>query len=117
MTLPFEATRDVIIRTDAFADARTFYQSILGLPIVHQSHNLVGFDAGGFRLYVEQGTYHGPVFEFLVPNVEAAKQWLLEAGCILQEENPSIPRCYLRDPFGLVFNVRRAPPDVTPATP
>ncbi len=113
MTLPFQATRDFIIRTDALADAKTFYQSVLGLPIVHQSHHLVGFEAGAFRIYVEQGPDHGPVFEFLVPDVESAKQWLLSAGCILQEEDDSIPRCYLRDPFGLVFNIRRAPPDDT----
>lgn len=116
MPLPFEATRDVIIRTDAWADAKTFYQSVLGLPIAHQSHHLIGFDAGGFCIYVEQGAYHGPVFEFLVPNVESAKPWLLAAGCIVQEEDESVPRCYLRDPFGLVFNIRRAPPDFTPAT-
>jgi hypothetical protein len=32
---------------------------------------------------------------------------------VLVEEDPSIPRCYLRDPFGLVFNLgRSATPDV-----
>ena len=25
------------------------------------------------------------------------------------EEDASLPRCYLRDPFGLVFNLGRAP--------
>jgi hypothetical protein len=24
------------------------------------------------------------------------------------EEDPSVPRCYLRDPFGLVFNLVRS---------
>ncbi len=43
MTLAFEATRDGIIRTDSWSDAKTFYQSVLGLPIVHQNHHLVGF--------------------------------------------------------------------------
>lgn len=72
MTLPFEATRDVIIRTDAWAGAKTFYQSVLGLPIVQQSHHLVGFEAGAFRIYVEQGTYHGPVFEFALQKQNTA---------------------------------------------
>ena len=72
MTPPFEATRDVIIRTDAWADAKTFCQSVLGLPIVHQSHHLVGFEAGAFRIYVEQGTYHGPVFEFALQKQNTA---------------------------------------------
>jgi hypothetical protein len=24
---------------------------------------------------------------------------------VIVEENPNIPRCYLRDPFGLMFNL------------
>jgi len=24
---------------------------------------------------------------------------------VIVEENPNIPRCYLRDPFGLTFNL------------
>lgn len=116
MTFPFEATRDVIIRTDAWEEARSFYQTILGLSPTYVNENIVGFEAGGIRLYVEKGRYHGPVFEFLVPNVEVAKERLLAAGCILQEEDASIPRCYLRDPFGLVFNIGRATPDTTSAT-
>ena len=29
-------------------------------------------------------------------------------GCKLVEENASAPRCYIRDPYGLVFNIARA---------
>jgi catechol 2,3-dioxygenase-like lactoylglutathione lyase family enzyme len=108
MTPFLQATRDVIIRTDAWQDAVTFYESVLGLPIVHRSADLIGFEAGAFRLYVEKGRHHGPVFELLVPDVESTKQQLLAAGCVLQEEDASVPRCYLRDPVGLVFNLRRA---------
>jgi hypothetical protein len=45
------------------------------------------------------------VFELLVPELAAAKTRLLAAGCTLQEENASLPRCYIRDPFGIVFNI------------
>jgi hypothetical protein len=65
----------------------------------------MGFETGAFCLYVEKGEAHGPVFEFLVPDVQQAKRRLLAAGCTVQEENPSIPRCYLRDPYGVVFNI------------
>jgi predicted enzyme related to lactoylglutathione lyase len=106
MTPLFQATRDVIIRTDAWHDAITFYESVLRFPVFHRSTNLVGFEMGAFRLYVENGRHHGPVFEFLVTDVESTKQQLLAAGCVLQEEDASIPRCYLRDPVGLVFNLR-----------
>jgi predicted enzyme related to lactoylglutathione lyase len=107
---PLSATRDVIIRTERFEDAVRFYESVLGLKIVQRSESLVGFDAGAFRLYVEHGPAHGPVFDFLAANFRAARAALLAAGCTIQEEDTSVPRCYLRDPYGLVFNIdqRRA---------
>jgi catechol 2,3-dioxygenase-like lactoylglutathione lyase family enzyme len=104
----FQSTRHVIIQTDAWEEATTFYGSVLGLPVVHHSDTIMGFETGAFCLYVEKGNEHGPVFEFLVPDIEAAKGRLVDAGCTIQEENPSIPRCYIRDPYGVVFNIGQA---------
>ena len=67
------SSSDVIIRTEAWAQATEFYEFVLGLPVTHRSENLVGFDTGVFCLYVEKGQEHGPVFEFFVRDVEAAK--------------------------------------------
>lgn len=88
-----------------------FYGSVLGLPVVHQSKSLLGFETGSFCLYVEKGKGHGPVFEFLVSDVQAAKRRLVAAGCTVQEENASVPRCYIRDPYGVVFNLGQARPE------
>jgi catechol 2,3-dioxygenase-like lactoylglutathione lyase family enzyme len=110
MTQPFRAHRDVIIRTGNFTEAVRFYQAVLGLEIVHHGESLVGFEAGAFRLYVERGPAHGPVFDFRVPDLNAAKRSLLSAGCTIQEEDPSVPRCYVRDPHGLVFNIEESAP-------
>jgi hypothetical protein len=75
------------------------------LPVTHESENLMGFETGSFCLYVEKGEPHGPVFDFLVPDVQAEKRRLMAAGCMVVEEDASVPRCYLRDRFGLVFNL------------
>ena len=104
----FRASRDVIIRTEKFEDAVRFYESVLGLAIVHRTDTLVGFDAGAFRLYVEPGPSHGAVFDFRVPEMKRAQRALLAAGCAIVEEDPSVPRCYIRDPHGLVFNIEEA---------
>jgi catechol 2,3-dioxygenase-like lactoylglutathione lyase family enzyme len=103
--MEFKASRDVIIRTDKFDDAVRFYEHVLGLPIAYKSETLYGFDAGSIRLYVERGPPHGPVFEFLVADFPASRQALLDAGCTIDEEDRSVPRCYIRDPHGLVFNI------------
>ena len=104
----FRASRDVIIRTEQFEQAVHFYESVLGLAIVHRSETLVGFDSGAFRLYVEPGPRHGAVFDFRVPEMKGAKRALLTAGCTIVEEDPSVPRCYIRDPYGLVFNIEQS---------
>jgi hypothetical protein len=38
---------------------------------------------------------------------------LLAAGCTLLEENPAVPRCYLRDPFGMTYNIGLLDPSAT----
>lgn len=109
MTTAFRSGRDVIIRTEAFEDAVKFYTSVLQFPVSCASQDLVGFETGSFCLYVERGPAHGPVFEILVNDAAATKAQLLAAGCTLVEEDPAVPRCYMRDPAGLVFNVGQAP--------
>jgi hypothetical protein len=43
--------------------------------------------------------------EFLVPDVEVAKEELLQLGCeVVRWEGAGGP-CYLRDPFGFMFNL------------
>lgn len=107
MKKAFQSSRDVIIQTDDWAKAIEFYETTLGFPIVQRSPNIIGFETGAFCLYVEKGNRPGPVFDFLVPDAQAAKNRLLAAGCTVVEEDPAVPRCYIRDPFGLVFNIEQ----------
>jgi catechol 2,3-dioxygenase-like lactoylglutathione lyase family enzyme len=100
-----ESTRDIIIQTNKFTEAIHFYKNVMRFPVTQQSEKLLGFETGSFCLYVEPGSVDGPVLEFHVADVEAAKKELVAAGCRIEEEDPSVPRCYLRDPFGLVFNL------------
>jgi predicted enzyme related to lactoylglutathione lyase len=104
----FVSSRDVILRTESWAEAARFYESVLRWPVLHRDKDIVGFETGSFRLYVEKGKAHGPVFELLVPDVQLAKAHLLAAGCVVMEEDASVPRCYVRDPQGVVFNIGRA---------
>jgi catechol 2,3-dioxygenase-like lactoylglutathione lyase family enzyme len=108
MTGSFKASRDVIIRTPEFEAAKRFYESVMGLSIAHHGEQLMGYEAGAFRLYVEEGTAHGAVFDFLVSDITEAKRLLLAAGCTLIEEDATVPRCYFRDPYGLTFNIEQA---------
>jgi predicted enzyme related to lactoylglutathione lyase len=104
----FKASRDVIVRTENWSEALNFYGTVLGFPMTEQTKTIVGFETGAFCLYVERGKEHGPVFDFLVPDIQDAKRQLVAAGCTIIEENPAVPRCYIKDPYGLVFNVEQS---------
>lgn len=108
---PFRSSREVIVQAESLQEATRFYETVLGLPISHRSPGLVGFETGSFCLYVEQGPAYGPVFELYVPDLEGAKRDLVAAGCRIESEVPSVPRCYVRDPFGVLFNLSERRPD------
>ena len=108
MSDTFKASRDIIVRTEIWSEALKCYGSVLGLPITEKGETIVGFETGSFCLYVERGKEHGPVFDFLVPDIQKAKRQLVAAGCTVIEENPKIPRCYIKDPYGIVFNVEQS---------
>lgn len=104
-----KSSRDVLIQTERMDAAAAFYENVLGLKIIEQSKQLIGFETGSFRLFIDKGESYGPVFEFFVPNIEQAKRMLIENGCRVEIEDPQVPRCYVRDPFGLVFNIAEKP--------
>ena len=103
-----KSSRDIIIRTGSLEKARRFYETVLGFKMTDVSQTLLGFETGAFRLYVERGETHGPVFDFLVPDVSKAKEKWLAEGCTLLEEDALLPRCYVRDPFGVTFNIGKS---------
>jgi catechol 2,3-dioxygenase-like lactoylglutathione lyase family enzyme len=99
------SSRDVIVRTRDVKAAAEFYQKVLGLTVTQRTGNIIGFETGALQLFVEQGDALPVVLDFLVRDVQATKAALVAAGCTIIEENPNIPRCYMRDPFGLLFNL------------
>jgi catechol 2,3-dioxygenase-like lactoylglutathione lyase family enzyme len=100
-----ESTRDIIIKVEQVAKAKAFYRDVLGFELVDDDDRMLGFETGSFMLFVEPGPASGPVFEFEVADVAAEKARLIAEGCSLVEEDPARPRLYLRDPYGLVFNI------------
>ncbi len=97
--------RDVICRARDLGAVKAYYAGELGFPIVLDTDSTVGFDTGELTLYYERGEAGPPVFDFLVDDVRKSKSRLIAAGCEVVEEDPSVPRIYLRDRFGLVFNI------------
>jgi len=111
MKIGATSSRDVLIQSEVPQDAAQFYETVLGMRITLQSDTLIGLETGSFCLYIDKGPAYGPVFEFYVTDLAAAKEQLVAAGCRVENEDPAIPRCYVRDPFGLIFNPAERKPE------
>jgi hypothetical protein len=46
------------------------------------------------------------VLEVTVDSVEEAKERLVRNGCEIVKDEPDFPRCYIKDPFGLMYNLK-----------
>jgi hypothetical protein len=47
----------------------------------------------------------GPVSEVTVNSVKEAIARLTKKGCQVVKDEPDFPRCYVRDPNGLIYNL------------
>jgi catechol 2,3-dioxygenase-like lactoylglutathione lyase family enzyme len=88
--------------------ATKFYQK-MGFKVVSQKEDTVELKSGLFRLFLDKGEILGPIMEFLVSDAQKAKEELLEAGCHVVLWEGKGGRCYMKDPFGFMFNVYEEP--------
>jgi catechol 2,3-dioxygenase-like lactoylglutathione lyase family enzyme len=96
---------DILIQAQDPKKAASFYVKQLGFEITGETPNLVSLHGKHINLFIERGPALGPVLEVTVDNVEEAKLRLAGNGCEIIKDEPSFPRCYIKDPFGLIYNL------------
>ncbi len=101
----YKPSRCICIETPNHKDAVKFYHDILGLNVVEDHGDSVELDAEPFRLFVDKADQPAVAMEFAVPDAEAARAELEEAGCTVVKWEGKGKCCYMKDPFGLVFNL------------
>jgi beta-lactam-binding protein with PASTA domain len=67
---------------------------------------MVSLHGKHINLFIEEGPALGAVLEVTVENVEEAKKRLVASGCEIVKDEPEFPRCYVKDPFGLIYNLK-----------
>ena len=98
---------DILIQAPDPEKAALFYVNYLGFEITDNNPKMFGLHGKHINLFIEPGPPLGPVLEVTVDNVVGAKQRLVEEGCEVVKDEPDFPRCYVKDPFGLIFNLTR----------
>ena len=96
---------DILIQAPDPTKAALFYVNHLGFEISDHNPKMVGLHGQHINLFIEPGPPLGPVLEVTVDNVVDAKQRLVEEGCEVVKDEPDFPRCYIKDPFGLIYNL------------
>jgi catechol 2,3-dioxygenase-like lactoylglutathione lyase family enzyme len=95
---------DILIQSPDPKAAAAFYVNQLGFIITGETP-MISLHGDHINLFIEQGPPLGPVLEVTVDNVEEAKQRLVKNGCEIVKDEPHVPRYYVRDPFGLIYNL------------
>lgn len=96
---------DILIQAQDPAKAAAFYVEELGFSITDPNPNMIEVAGPNINLYIEPGPALGPVLEVTVADVAEAKQRLVRKGCKVVKDEPDVPRCYIQDPQGLIYNI------------
>ena len=96
---------DILIQTEDPEAAASFYVKQLGFEITGESPDIISLHGDHINLFIERGAALGPVLEVTVESVGEARLRLLKNGCEIIKDEPDFPRAYLKDPFGLIYNL------------
>jgi hypothetical protein len=98
---------DILIQAPEPKVAAAFYVDQLGFEVTGETPTMVSVHGQHINFFIERGPALGPVFEVTVADVEEAKARLVKNGCEIVKDEPDFPRCYVRDPFGLIYNLTK----------
>ena len=107
--MPYQFSKCICIETPDQPAMVSFYRDVMGLPVAHEHPDSAEILAGPTRLFLDKRSNLNIIFEFLVPDLEAARSELLARGCEIVRWEGKGGCCYLRDPFGLLFNLYEEP--------
>jgi catechol 2,3-dioxygenase-like lactoylglutathione lyase family enzyme len=96
---------DILIQARDLKKAASFYVKELGFEITDKAPKMISLHGKNINLFIERGPALGPVLEVTVKNVQRAKAALTKKGCKIVKDEPGFPRCYVKDPYGLIYNL------------
>jgi catechol 2,3-dioxygenase-like lactoylglutathione lyase family enzyme len=96
---------DILIQAENPLKAADFYVKGLGFEITDKKPNMISLHGENINLFIERGPALGPVLEVTVKSIKQAKASLQKKGCRVIKDEPDFPRCYIKDPNGLIYNL------------
>jgi catechol 2,3-dioxygenase-like lactoylglutathione lyase family enzyme len=97
---------DILIQAEDPTKAADFYVKELGFEVTEKTPNMISLHGKHINLFIEKGPpLGGGVLEVTVKSVKEAKANLTKKGCKIVKDEPDFPRCYVKDPNGLIYNL------------
>jgi hypothetical protein len=96
---------DILIQAPDPKAAAAFYVSRLGFEITAEDPEMISIHGPSINLFIERGPTLGPVLEVRVDSVGEAARRMVEIGCEIVKDEPQFPRIYIKDPYGLIYNL------------
>ena len=104
--MAFRMSPNVAVRTERLSEAVDFYTKVLGFENRSEDAELADLDARPLNLFVIQDEeFRGPVMELFVDDLEKAREVLEANGCEILRWRGRGQDCYVKDPFGVIFNI------------
>ncbi|HEY6846841.1 MAG TPA: VOC family protein [Terracidiphilus sp.] len=98
---------DILIQAPDPAKAAAFYVEQLAFEITADTPQMVSLHGKHINLFIERGPLLGPVLEVTVDDVRKARERLVANGCEVLKDEPEFPRTYIKDPYGLIYNITK----------
>jgi catechol 2,3-dioxygenase-like lactoylglutathione lyase family enzyme len=95
---------DILIQVEDPEKAAAFYVEHLGFEITG-TKPMIALHGNHINLFIERGPKLGPVLEVTVDNVKEGTARLVAQGCEIVKDEPHVPRTYVKDPNGLIYNL------------
>jgi hypothetical protein len=96
---------DILIQAPDPMAAAEFYVKEFGFEVTEEKPDMISLHGKNINFFIERGPSLGPVLEVTVKSVKEAKVRLTEKGCQIVKDEPDFPRCYVKDPQGLIYNL------------
>ena len=97
---------NVAVRTKRFQEAIDFYTKVMGFENKSNDPNLGDLDASPLRWFIlEDDELEDLVHELFVEDLEVAREYFEKNGCEVIRWRGKGQDCYIRDPFGVVYNI------------
>ena len=108
----FRASNEIAVHVADLGKAAHFYGEVLGFKLLGSTERQLEFDTGALRLYVnlDSRPFASFVPSFDVGDREAAREYLQGAGCKPLHVASQPGLYYMRDPFGLLFDITERKP-------